>query len=84
MKILLDTNVLIAAFIARGMCSELFEHCLAEHTIMESLTSAITVSLEPMSTARKGFMPVSRPLGLIIRIKMDFWQDDRFKKHQRL
>ena len=33
MKILLDTNVLIAAFISRGMCSELFEYCLAEHTI---------------------------------------------------
>ncbi len=33
MKILLDTNILIAAFISRGMCNELFEHCLAEHTI---------------------------------------------------
>jgi putative PIN family toxin of toxin-antitoxin system len=32
-KILLDTNVLISAFISRGMCSELFEHCLTEHTI---------------------------------------------------
>lgn len=36
MKILLDTNVLIAAFISRGMCSELFEYCLAEHTIYMS------------------------------------------------
>ena len=27
MKIVLDTNVLIAAFIARGVCSDLLEHC---------------------------------------------------------
>jgi putative PIN family toxin of toxin-antitoxin system len=33
MRIFLDTNVLIASFIARGICSELLEHCLAEHTI---------------------------------------------------
>ncbi len=33
MKILFDTTVLIAAFIARGACSELFEHCLSEHRI---------------------------------------------------
>ncbi|MEW6686525.1 MAG: putative toxin-antitoxin system toxin component, PIN family [Candidatus Edwardsbacteria bacterium] len=33
MKIFLDTNVLLAAFIARGICNELFEHCLVEHTI---------------------------------------------------
>ena len=33
MKIFFDTNVLIAAFIARGACSELFDHCLSEHTI---------------------------------------------------
>jgi putative PIN family toxin of toxin-antitoxin system len=33
MKIFFDTNVLIAAFIARGTCSELFDHCLVEHKI---------------------------------------------------
>jgi len=33
MKVFLDTNVLIAAFVARGLCSDLFDHCLAEHTI---------------------------------------------------
>ena len=32
MRIFFDINVLIAAFIARGICSELLEHCLAEHT----------------------------------------------------
>lgn len=33
MKIFFDTNVLIAAFIVRGTCSELFDHCLIEHKI---------------------------------------------------
>lgn len=36
MRVLLDTNVLIAAFIARGTCSELLEHCVRTHTIVSS------------------------------------------------
>ncbi len=36
MRILLDTNVLIAAFITRGVCSELLEHCFRQHTLIES------------------------------------------------
>jgi len=34
MKLLLDTNVLIAAFITKGVCSELLEHCLRHHEIV--------------------------------------------------
>ncbi|MEW5792029.1 MAG: putative toxin-antitoxin system toxin component, PIN family [Pseudomonadota bacterium] len=34
MRVLLDTNVLIAAFISRGVCSELFEHCLRQHRLV--------------------------------------------------
>jgi len=33
MKIVLDSNVLIAAFASRGLCNELFEICLLEHEI---------------------------------------------------
>lgn len=33
MIIVLDTNVLIAAFIAHGSCSELIEHCAIQHVI---------------------------------------------------
>lgn len=33
MKIFFDTNVIIAAFVTRGTCSHLFEHCLGEHVI---------------------------------------------------
>lgn len=36
MKVVLDTNVVIAAFASRGLCAELFEVCLSEHTIILS------------------------------------------------
>ncbi len=36
MRVLFDTNVLVAAFIARGNSSEVFEHCLAMHDIITS------------------------------------------------
>jgi len=35
-RILLDTNVLIAAFIARGVCHELLEHCALNHELITS------------------------------------------------
>ena len=36
MKILLDTNVLIAAFVARGVCADLLEHCVERHDLFTS------------------------------------------------
>jgi putative PIN family toxin of toxin-antitoxin system len=36
MRVVLDTNVLIAAFISRGVCGELLEHCVLHHTIVGS------------------------------------------------
>ena len=33
MRLVLDTNVLIAAFIAHGTCHELLEHCYRQHEI---------------------------------------------------
>lgn len=36
MKIALDTNVLIAALIARGVCHDLLEHCVLRHTLLTS------------------------------------------------
>jgi len=36
LKLVIDTNVLIAAFIARGTCHELLEHCALRHTILIS------------------------------------------------
>jgi uncharacterized protein len=36
MIIVLDTNVLIAAFITRGVCRDLLEHCIQRHRIVVS------------------------------------------------
>ncbi len=36
MRIVLDTNVLIAAFITRGVCSDVLEHCVRQHTLVTS------------------------------------------------
>ena len=36
MKIVLDTNVLIAALIARGFSHQLLEHCALRHTLFTS------------------------------------------------
>ena len=36
MKIVLDTNVLIAAFITRGTSSQLLDHCLRHHELITS------------------------------------------------
>jgi len=35
-KILFDTNVLIAAFIVRGVCSDLLEHGIRQHLLVTS------------------------------------------------
>lgn len=34
MKIVLDANVVIAAFASRGLCESIFELCLSEHEII--------------------------------------------------
>ncbi len=36
MKLVLDTNVLIAAFITHGVCNELLEYCAINHEIILS------------------------------------------------
>ena len=36
MKIVLDTNVLLAALIARGVCHQLLEHCVSRHILFTS------------------------------------------------
>lgn len=36
MRIVLDTNVLIAAFITQGTCSDVLEHCARRHTLITS------------------------------------------------
>jgi len=33
-KVFLDTNVLVSAFMARGLCADLFRYLLAEHEVL--------------------------------------------------
>ncbi len=33
MRIVLDSNVIVAAFATRGLCAALFEHCLEHHEV---------------------------------------------------
>ena len=48
MKIVLDSNVIIAAFAARGLCNALFESCLGNHDIIlcEEILSEIAKNLK--------------------------------------
>jgi putative PIN family toxin of toxin-antitoxin system len=36
MRLVCDTNVLVAALIARGVCADLLEHCVANHSLITS------------------------------------------------
>jgi len=36
MRLVIDTNVLIAAFISHGVCNELYEHCALNHEVVLS------------------------------------------------
>ena len=53
MKVVLDTNVLVAAFIARGACSDLFAHLLRTHRIVTG--SFIIAELESVLSSRFTF-----------------------------
>lgn len=56
MKIVLDTNVIIAAFATRGLCHDLFEHCLLNHPLV--LSEAILSEVESQ-LSKKIRLPVS-------------------------
>jgi putative PIN family toxin of toxin-antitoxin system len=36
MRVVLDTNVIVAAFATKGLCSDIFEICLLDHSILIS------------------------------------------------
>ncbi len=48
MRVVLDANVIIAAFAARGLCQAVFEYCLDNHDIVlsEALLNEITRNLK--------------------------------------
>lgn len=53
MRIVLDTNVLVAAFIAHGTCNELLEHCALRHIIV--LSDYILDELRTVLSKKFGF-----------------------------
>jgi putative PIN family toxin of toxin-antitoxin system len=52
MRVVLDTNVLIAAFIARGACSDVFERVVNEHELI--LSPFILEEFERVMTRKLG------------------------------
>ena len=84
MRIVCDTNVLIAALIARGVCHELIESCFVNHTVVvsdfilselkEKLVEKFTYSLETAEAAAALFrsrMEVVTPDSLSTPISRD-------------
>ncbi|MEO7192074.1 MAG: PIN domain-containing protein [Vicinamibacterales bacterium] len=50
MNLVLDTNVLVAALVARGVCGDLLEHCVRSHTVVSS--SALLDELREVLTRK--------------------------------
>lgn len=67
MRVVLDTNVVIAAFIARGACSDLFERVVNEHELI--LSPFILEEFERVMTRKFGLdgNRVARAVNLLRR-----------------
>ena len=67
MKIVLDANVIVAAFASRGLCESIFELCLSEHELIlcEDLLNEIARNLQ-----RKIKLPVT-----MVHIIKEFLQE---------
>jgi putative PIN family toxin of toxin-antitoxin system len=68
MRVVLDTNVLVAAFIARGVCSEVFERVIADNELV--LSAHILNEFEGVMAGKLGFdtTRVERAVALLRRI----------------
>lgn len=89
MRIVFDTNVLIAAFISRGICSDLLEHCAQTHELVTSpfilnefkdkLTTKFKFTLDESMAAidlLRSVMLVVEPVQLSSRISRDADDDN--------
>ncbi|MGB6367702.1 MAG: putative toxin-antitoxin system toxin component, PIN family [Thermoanaerobaculia bacterium] len=68
MKVVLDTNVLIAAFTTRGLCSELLERVLSDHELIVS--THLLVEFERVLVGKFGFTDskVKQAVALLRRV----------------
>lgn len=64
MRLVLDTNVLIAAFISHGACNELLEHCVLNHEIV--LSTFILAELKEKLTGKFKFS--AREANAVVRL----------------
>jgi len=73
MRVLLDTNVLIAAFITHGACSELLEHCARSHTVISS--AALLQELEDKLVGKFRFTrSETREVVVLLQSKLELVQ----------
>lgn len=68
MRVVLDTNVLVAAFIARGVCSEIFERVIGDHELV--LSAHLLDEFEHVMAGKLGFdaTRVARAVALLRRV----------------
>ncbi len=68
MKVVLDTNVLVAALVARGVCSDVFERVTGDHELV--LSAHILNEFEGVMAGKLGFdtTRVDRAVALLRRI----------------
>ena len=57
MRVFFDTNVLVSAFLARGLCADLLRLVLAEHTLV---SSDVVISELREVLSRKGTLPIAQ------------------------
>lgn len=69
MRIVLDTNVLIAAYATRGQCNEVMEHCIRNHTVVSS--EVLLDELAAKLTRKLRFSPeTTRDLVALLRSRV--------------
>lgn len=68
MRVVLDTNVLVAAFIARGVCSDVFERVIGDHELILSIHTLN--EFDRVMSGKLGFDAnrVDRALALLRRV----------------
>ena len=69
MKVFLDTNVLVSAFTARGLCTDLFRFLLAEHDVMTGEVNLV----ELRRVLAEHFHASDRQLAFVERQLRDQW-----------
>jgi len=78
MKVVLDTNILVAAFATQGLCHAVFELCLDQHEIVLSqeilleLGAALEIKLKVPHSVAKRTTEYLREHALVQRIKGPF------------